>query len=132
MFDPKGKLVQRSAAVDYHVYMQGYASGSIPRNFGRRWKQCDHILWPYMIDNKYWVLFHVDLQVWKLTIFDNNQRFYDEAMIYPHILSCINIIPEMIQKYVSSDSVDLGKKKLEPLQYFKKSAIDIPQLRRFR
>ncbi|KAL2490770.1 hypothetical protein Adt_26398 [Abeliophyllum distichum] len=131
MVNHKGKG-QCNAPVDDHVIMERYALGYMPKNFGRRWSQCNHLLWPYMLDNKYWILFHVDLEGWKLTVYDNNQLFYEEANIYPHVVPCINIIPEMIEKYVACDRVDLEKKKLQPLQYFKKRHCDIPQLKRFR
>ncbi|KAL2487182.1 Ulp1 protease family [Abeliophyllum distichum] len=131
MVDPKGKG-QRSVPSSEYVNMERYPLGNFPKNFGRRWKDCNHLLWPYILDNKYWVLFHVDLDNWKVTVYDNNQLFYEEGDIYPHVVPCINIIPEIIEKYVACDRADLGKKNLQPLQYFRKSQCDILQLKRSR
>ncbi|KAL2531905.1 Ulp1 protease family [Abeliophyllum distichum] len=128
--NPKGKCQHNVPGSD-DVSMERYALGNFPKKFGIKWRYCDHLLWPYMLDNKYWVLFHVDLESWKVIVYDNNQLFYEEADIYPHVVPCINIIPEIIEKYVACDRVDLGKNKLQPLQYFRKRQCDIPQLKRF-
>ncbi|KAL2456906.1 Ulp1 protease family [Abeliophyllum distichum] len=131
-YNPKGKGQCSVPSIDYVKKMERYAMGNFPKNFGGKWKDCNHLLWPYLLSNKYWILFHVDLENWKVTVYDNNQRFYQEADIYPHVVPCINIIPEIIENYVARDRVDLGKKRFQPLQYFRKSPCDIPQLKRFR
>ncbi|KAL2542508.1 Uncharacterized protein Adt_03486 [Abeliophyllum distichum] len=127
MLDPSGQIVQLRP-VDYGAAIKEYISGFRPKIFGKRWKDCDHLLWPYVVDNKFWVLFHLDLIGWKVIILDNNQCFIDDAKLYYHILPCINIIPEMIQKHVP----DFGKKKIQPLDYWRKPFVDLPQLQQPR
>ncbi|KAL2525424.1 Uncharacterized protein Adt_10478 [Abeliophyllum distichum] len=124
MLDPSGQIVQ-FLHIDYSAAIEEYVFGLRPK-IGKRWKDCDHLLWPYAVDNKFWVLFHVDLIAWKVIIFDNNQCFIDDAKLHYHILPCINIIPQMIQKHVP------GKKKIEPLHYWRKPFVDLQQLQQAR
>ncbi|KAL2470834.1 Papain-like cysteine peptidase superfamily [Abeliophyllum distichum] len=115
--DPRGQFVQlpssssSSSSSSVENTMLGYVNGYNPKNFAKQWKDCNYLLWPYLIDNKCWVLFYVDFKSWKLTLIDNNQRFYDDASIYPHVAACINVLPEVIHKYMSSQR-QLGKKKI--------------------
>ncbi|KAL2533884.1 Uncharacterized protein Adt_07235 [Abeliophyllum distichum] len=127
MLDSSGQIVQLRP-LDYGAAIKEYISGLRPKVFGKRWKECDHLLWPYVVDNKFWVLFHLDLVDWKVIILDNNQCFIDDAKLYYHILPCINIIPEMIQKHLPN----FGKKKIQPLDYWRKPFVDLPQLQQPR
>ncbi|KAL2455680.1 Uncharacterized protein Adt_47160 [Abeliophyllum distichum] len=125
--DPSGQICQ-VRPLDYGAAIKQYISGLRPKVLGKKWTECEHLLWPYVIDNKFWVLFHLDLVEWKLIILDNNQYFIDDAKLHYHILPCMNIIPEMIQKHLP----DFGRKKMKSLDYWRKPFVDLPQLQQPR
>ncbi|KAL2472355.1 hypothetical protein Adt_23162 [Abeliophyllum distichum] len=121
--DPSGQICP-VRPLDYGGAIKQYIFGLRPKVLGKKWTECEHLLWPYVIDDKFWVLFHLDLEEWKLTILDNNQCFIDDAKLHYHILPCMNIIPEMIQKHLP----DFGRKKMKSLDYWRTPFVDLPQL----
>ncbi|KAL2529508.1 hypothetical protein Fot_22109 [Forsythia ovata] len=54
-------------------------------------------------------LFHVDLLARKLTVYDNDKKRYDDAVIYREMVPHVNLIPRLIGNF------DLGLERLELL-----------------